>query len=152
MTTQCSKGETDSAWWGGYCNHGNVLFPTWHRAYILRFEDALRSVPGCEEVTLPFWDELLTMKDGSGTPIPSVLTASTFPLDGRDDNPLYSYKLQQTLTEKVVGTANRYTKPVGYQVKTCAIPRGIHRFQIRHFRVANVGNLRRRSDTRYLGW
>mmetsp|Transcript_19805 Transcript_19805/g.14557 ORF Transcript_19805/g.14557 Transcript_19805/m.14557 type:complete len:91 (-) Transcript_19805:561-833(-) len=29
------KGKTDSAWWGGYCNHGNVLFPTWHRAQML---------------------------------------------------------------------------------------------------------------------
>ena len=44
-------------YWGGYCNHGNVLFPTWHRAYLLRLEDALRSILGCADVTLPFWDE-----------------------------------------------------------------------------------------------
>lgn len=31
------------AWWGGYCHHGNVLFPTWHRAYVQRLEDALRA-------------------------------------------------------------------------------------------------------------
>ena len=30
------KGTTQDEWWGGYCNHGNVLFPTWHRAYLLR--------------------------------------------------------------------------------------------------------------------
>lgn len=24
-------GWGNSAWWGGYCNHGNILFPTWHR-------------------------------------------------------------------------------------------------------------------------
>ncbi|KAJ9638430.1 hypothetical protein H2199_007119 [Coniosporium tulheliwenetii] len=23
-------GWGNSQWWGGYCNHGNVLFPTWH--------------------------------------------------------------------------------------------------------------------------
>lgn len=28
----------------------------WHRAYLMQFEDALRSVPGCEDVTLPYWD------------------------------------------------------------------------------------------------
>src|SRR3954452_25474427 len=36
-----------SSFWGGYCNHGNVLFPTWHRAYLLRLENALRSIEGC---------------------------------------------------------------------------------------------------------
>lgn len=25
-------------YWGGYCNHGNILFPTWHRAYVLGIE------------------------------------------------------------------------------------------------------------------
>ena len=25
-------GYGNPSWWGGYCNHGNVLFPTWHRA------------------------------------------------------------------------------------------------------------------------
>jgi len=24
--------------WGGYCVHGSVLFPTWHRPYISLFE------------------------------------------------------------------------------------------------------------------
>lgn len=35
------EGEKDPAWWGGYCNHGNVLFPTWHRAYLYYLEKAL---------------------------------------------------------------------------------------------------------------
>jgi tyrosinase len=26
-------GWGNADWWGGHCNHGNVLFPTWHRAY-----------------------------------------------------------------------------------------------------------------------
>ncbi|KAJ0163728.1 Tyrosinase [Colletotrichum tanaceti] len=48
-------GYANPAWWGGYCNHGNILFPTWHRAYLLRLEKALQSqVPG---VALPYWDE-----------------------------------------------------------------------------------------------
>ena len=24
-------GWGSGAYWGGYCNHGNILFPTWHR-------------------------------------------------------------------------------------------------------------------------
>lgn len=31
-------GYANPAYWGGYCNHGNVLFPTWHRAYTERLE------------------------------------------------------------------------------------------------------------------
>ncbi|KAH9929640.1 tyrosinase [Amylocystis lapponica] len=29
--------------WGGYCTHGSVLFPTWHRAYIMLFEQVLQN-------------------------------------------------------------------------------------------------------------
>lgn len=24
--------------WSGYCTHGNVLFPTWHRPYVALYE------------------------------------------------------------------------------------------------------------------
>jgi tyrosinase len=24
--------------WGGYCTHGSVLFPTWHRPYVTLYE------------------------------------------------------------------------------------------------------------------
>ena len=39
-----------------YCRHGEDVYNPWHRAYLLAFENALRSVPECEDVTLPFWD------------------------------------------------------------------------------------------------
>ncbi|KAL7620341.1 hypothetical protein AAE478_009335 [Parahypoxylon ruwenzoriense] len=96
--------------WGGYCNHGNVLFPTWHRAYLMRVENALRSIPGCEDVTLPFWDELFDPE----TPVPLILTSPTFPFVGGDPNPLYSYTLQEALTHNVEEANDRYTKPPGY--------------------------------------
>lgn len=38
------------------CLHHEDRFYPWHRAYIKEFEDALRSVPGAESVTLPYWD------------------------------------------------------------------------------------------------
>lgn len=33
-------GGSDSTW-GGYCTHASVLFPTWHRPYVLLFEVSL---------------------------------------------------------------------------------------------------------------
>jgi tyrosinase len=104
-------GVSDPSWWGGYCNHGNVLFPTWHRAYLLRLEDALRSVPGCQNVSIPYWDETADLDN----PIPSILTSPTFDLDGDRANPLYSYTLQETLVENVAGAGSRYTKTAGYK-------------------------------------
>jgi len=108
-------GETDPAWWGGYCWHDSALFPTWHRIYTLYLEDALRSIPGCKDVTLPFWDQLVNLESSRYPLIPSVLTSPTFELDGRTDNPLYSYKLQKGLVQKVEGTNHRYSKAEGYK-------------------------------------
>lgn len=39
-----------------YCVHHSPGYNPWHRAYLMSFENALRSVPGCEDVTLPYWD------------------------------------------------------------------------------------------------
>jgi tyrosinase len=39
-----------------YCQHHVPAYNPWHRAYLMSFENALRSVPGCEDVTLPYWD------------------------------------------------------------------------------------------------
>ncbi len=54
-----------------YCVHGGHVLAAWHRAYLLAFENALRSVPGCEDVTLPYWDI------GSGV-VPDVLFEEPF--------------------------------------------------------------------------
>ncbi|KAH8202873.1 hypothetical protein TruAng_002926 [Truncatella angustata] len=106
-------GPAPDTYWGGYCNHYNVLFPTWHRAYMLRLENAMRAIAGCEDVTLPFWDECLDYN--TDTPIPAVLTSPTFVLDGEViNNPLYSYTLPQQLND-ATGQDNRYTKHIGYE-------------------------------------
>ncbi|HEY1426465.1 MAG TPA: tyrosinase family protein [Caulobacteraceae bacterium] len=39
-----------------YCMHHVDTYNPWHRVYMRTFEDALRSVSGCENVTLPYWD------------------------------------------------------------------------------------------------
>lgn len=33
-----AKGFNPDTWWGGYCTHGTVLFPTWHRPYVALYE------------------------------------------------------------------------------------------------------------------
>lgn len=39
-----------------FCRHHENGYNPWHRVYLKRFEDAMRTVPGCESVTLPYWD------------------------------------------------------------------------------------------------
>jgi tyrosinase len=55
---------------GLWCQHHVPAYNPWHRAYLISFENALRSVPGCEIVTLPYWD--IT------TPFPDVLKNAPF--------------------------------------------------------------------------
>lgn len=38
------------------CEHGTLHFFTWHRAYLLRFENILREASGDDSFTLPYWD------------------------------------------------------------------------------------------------
>jgi tyrosinase len=106
------------AYWGGYCNHGNVLFPTWHRVYVRKLEEALQSiVPG---VMMPFWDETdeATLTDG----VPHVLTDETFVLDDGEEipNPLKSFVLPEEIFDgywgdNENGAHSPYYKPQGYE-------------------------------------
>ncbi len=104
-------------YWGGYCNHGNVLFPTWHRIYVLKLEQALQSI--VPDVAMPYWDETdqETLEHG----IPSILTQEQFELDGElIDNPLRSFTLPAALVDDMdfpsEGDTNHiYEKPKGYE-------------------------------------
>lgn len=111
------------SYWGGYCNHGNVLFPTWHRVYVLRLEDALRSIPGCADVTQPYWDE--TSDDTLNNGVPWALTREKFELDGvLIDNPLRSFKFPRNIVDHIPQdnlpgdnpnyNGPNYSKPAGY--------------------------------------
>ena len=107
------QGAKDPSYWGGYCNHGNVLFPTWHRVYVLRIEQALQSFE--PDVTMPYWDE--TTKETLELGIPWVLTDEKFTFSNGKvvDNPLRSYVLQKQVNDDVTGDNHRYTKPAGYE-------------------------------------
>jgi tyrosinase len=108
------QGATDPAWWGGYCEHATVLFPTWHRAYLYAVEKALQGIPGCAGVMLPFWDE--TSADSLANGLPGALTWETFELDGQVvPNPLRSFVLPVAIVDAVQGDDPPYSKPVGYE-------------------------------------
>jgi tyrosinase len=107
-------GWGSNAYWGGYCNHGNILFPTWHRVYLLRLEEALQSIPGCQDVMLPYWDE--TSDDTLQNGIPWVLTQENFVLDGVSiPNPLRSFVLNQNIQDFINGDNPNYGKSKGYE-------------------------------------
>lgn len=107
-------GWGSSAYWGGYCNHGNVLFPTWHRVYLLKLEEALQSIKGCEDVMLPFWDETDEYSRTNGIPWP--LTNEYFELDGKQiPNPLRSFVFPVNITDHISGDDPNYSKPKGYE-------------------------------------
>lgn len=107
-------GATSADWWGGFCEHGSVLFPTWHRAYLHRIEEALRSIRGCENVSLAFWDECSEESAAGG--LPWAFTAETFELDGETiPNPLKSFVLPLGFTDSVADDPVNYSKPAGYE-------------------------------------
>ncbi|KAI1822754.1 hypothetical protein F4861DRAFT_374615 [Xylaria intraflava] len=110
-------GYGNKTWWGGYCHHGNVLFPTWHRAYLLALEDALRKIPGCENLALPYWDEMCGEGKGdSERVIPEIFTNKTYVLDGKEiHNPLYSYKFAKGFVDRLSRPDVDYSKPKGYE-------------------------------------
>jgi hypothetical protein len=53
-----------------WCAHHIDPFNPWHRVYINEFEEQLRSIKGCEGVTLPYWD--------IATPLPELLQKPPF--------------------------------------------------------------------------
>lgn len=107
-------GWGNNAYWGGYCNHGNVLFPTWHRVYLLKLEEALQSIKGCKDVMLPFWDETDEYSRTKGIPWP--LTNEFFELDGvQIPNPLRSFVFPVNITDHISGDNPNYSKPLGYE-------------------------------------
>jgi hypothetical protein len=78
-----------------YCEHHVHPFLAWHRAYILQFEDALRSIPGCENVTLPYWDI-------SDDRYPEIFS----------EGPFATYKVPQEFLDKYPAEAGSGTEPL----------------------------------------
>lgn len=116
--------EDQKPTWGGYCQHGNVLFPFWHRFYCLRLEQALQSVleRGKERVALHYWDA--SSKESKSEGLPHILTAEYVHIDGEYvPNPLFKFKLPVPIKDDVStsdGNSQFYEKEAGYD--TCRYP------------------------------
>lgn len=84
-----------------FCMHHDPAFLSWHRAYQIVFEDALRTIPGCENVTIPYWD--ITMQE----PLPQWLfqapfASYTFPQDVGPDPYTKGYSTQRNSAEVIL--------------------------------------------------
>jgi tyrosinase len=110
-------GWGNASYWGGYCQHGNILFPTWHRVYLLKLEEALQSIPGCTDVMLPFWDE--TSEESLKNGLPWALTKKDFVLDDQAiPNPLRSFVFNRNIKDHIQYAPDAdYSKPKGYETK-----------------------------------
>ncbi|KAF8964505.1 tyrosinase [Flammula alnicola] len=114
--------ETDDRW-GGYCTHASVLFPTWHRPYVMLFEQVLQSHAkeiaatytvdhahwrqAATELRQPYWDWAM-----HAIPPPEVISMKQIAIIGTHgkkiivDNPLYHYKFPQPIEPSFQGAFN----------------------------------------------
>lgn len=87
-------------YWGGYCQHGNVLFPTWHRAYLLKLEEALLSCGDTDfpSLALPFWNTTNELSQSRG--LSPFFTDPCFHFNGEEvPNPFLNFTLPENLDD-----------------------------------------------------
>ena len=113
--------ENNSAW-NGYCQHGNILFPTWHRWYCLKLEQALQRAVPDGDVRLHYWDQ--TSEENLKSGMPPLLTQKSVTIDGVPgiEHPLLSFKLPKEIPmppaeHNADNRAQYYVKPRGYVTK-----------------------------------
>ncbi|KAF8061616.1 tyrosinase [Lyophyllum atratum] len=94
--------------WGGYCTHGTVLFPTWHRPYVMLYEQVMQKhaveiaatytvdrdawKQAAIDIRQPYWDWA-----ANAVPPPEVISLKEVTITKADGskvsvpNPLYHY-------------------------------------------------------------
>lgn len=100
----------------GYCHHEDPLFPTWHRAYLYRLEEALCQESGTYNLAMPFWDEVSDATQSEG--LPSIFTSKMYTFSDTKEtilNPLFSYKLQKDVCGDQNPDSHNYNKHAGYE-------------------------------------
>lgn len=102
-----------------YCRHHDDAYNPWHRAYLIAFEDALRSVEGCENVTLPYWDILGDELPGWVYELPFHKYPLPYKFTNLDGTETYdtSYETERnsaaTIVSNVAGNSNNIAVKIG---------------------------------------
>ncbi|CAG8802314.1 3142_t:CDS:2, partial [Cetraspora pellucida] len=122
--------ELDEGRWGGYCQHGNILFPPWHRPYLLLMESQLVSeakeialkypenerqiyVEAAKQLRHPYWD---WADEKAIKGIPEIFISPEIEINSPDGkkkikNPLKSYTLPVDLSYPLEKGQNPTDKP-----------------------------------------
>lgn len=131
-----------SNWWGGYCQHGSPLFPTWHRPYVMLLEQSIirqakllgELLPNAEEAAavagmadklrFPYWDWANHTSRILGIPDVFTVTKITLAYPWKSfshrrniPNPLKSFVLPENVGSPIASsdTFNPSAKP-NYEV------------------------------------
>ncbi|UNI23818.1 Tyrosinase [Purpureocillium takamizusanense] len=124
-------GGQQTTGWAGYCPHGEKLFISWHRPYVILFEQVLVShakrlaqtypqglrevyTQAADQLRSPYWD----WADNSAVPpatVPAKVTVNIPNGDGVQeeevDNPLYSYDIPQPVLDGQYGAFDSENRP-----------------------------------------
>jgi len=105
-----ATGDPSKSEWGGYCTHGSVVFPTWHRPYVMLYEQILQQrakdiadTYSCRDkadwqeaacnLRQPFWDWARnTIPPDEVIALKQVIITGPNGKPVTVDNPLYNYK------------------------------------------------------------
>ncbi|OAA63847.1 putative domain, di-copper centre [Cordyceps fumosorosea ARSEF 2679] len=109
--------------WGGYCPHGELLFLTWHRPYVVLFEQVLVKrakeiamkypeehrptyIEAADSLRSPFWDWAMDGRVPDST-VPQTLkitVAENGKLTAKDvENPLKTFNIPQAVVDGQFG-------------------------------------------------
>jgi len=93
------------------CLHHEDRYHAWHRVLLHRFEDALRAIPGCADVTLPYWDITATPPDFLFAP---PFDSYTLPLNIHPNYPA-GYKTTRNSADEIMQNVAAYQIPQNIQ-------------------------------------
>lgn len=118
----------------GYCPHNHVLFGTWHRPYVILFEQKLQSIASviasqfpsatraaymdaATKLRVPFWDWAKALPTSQPV-VPTSMSVEkvqvTFPngTSGQIDNPLFDYNFHPLDHTQINGTVSSFSRSV----------------------------------------
>ncbi|CAG8795097.1 13519_t:CDS:2 [Dentiscutata erythropus] len=122
--------EISEGRWGGYCQHGSALFPTWHRPYMFLFENLLinevkqialqypsnqrnKYIEAAKQLRHPYWD---WADEKAAKGVPDIFLTPTIEINtpkGKKNvsNPLRNYILPTNLSIPLQKGQNPTDKP-----------------------------------------